>query len=122
MDKLKSFFLSIWNNIGPIIASVLVLAFLIVMALAFHSESFIAKLGDQDFARGLITFIISVSTIVLGFILVTSSLFGASDAQGQEAENRFRRGREVFAGLLGVLGTIVGFYFGAAQQSPRELQ
>ena len=34
--------------------------------------------------------------------------------QDPEIEKRFRQGREVLTILIGVVGTIVGFYFGAA--------
>jgi hypothetical protein len=72
----------------------------------------IHHLTDGSFARGLITFIITVATIGLAFVLVCES-FTASDGQFDE---RFRRAREVLALLMGILGTIVGFYFGSAQQ------
>jgi hypothetical protein len=35
---------------------------------------------------------------------------------GQAEDNSFRRAREIFAGLMGVLGTIVGFYFGSSEK------
>jgi hypothetical protein len=68
----------------------------------------IDKLCEPSFARGLITFIICVATIGLAFML-TYYAFAK-----ETTDDRFRRAREVFAGLLGVLGTIVGFYFGSA--------
>jgi hypothetical protein len=79
---------------------------------------FLGRLREQDYARGLITFIISISTIILGFVLVIGSLFMGSSLK----EDEYRRGREVFTGLMGVLGTIVGFYFGASQQTTHVLQ
>jgi hypothetical protein len=67
----------------------------------------IDKLSEPSFARGLITFIICIATIGLAFMLVCYAFTESSD-------DRFKRAREVFAGLLGILGTIVGFYFGSA--------
>ncbi|MFO1431428.1 MAG: hypothetical protein U1F76_15005 [Candidatus Competibacteraceae bacterium] len=72
----------------------------------------ISKLSNPAVSRGLITFLISVATIALAFFLVFQSFFSS-----ESSDDRFRRGREVFAGLLGVLGTIVGFYFGATTDS-----
>jgi hypothetical protein len=76
--------------------------------------SVIHRLTDPPFARGLITFIISVATIGLAFVLVCESFAAGSDDKFDE---RFRRAREILALLMGILGTIVGFYFGSAQQS-----
>jgi hypothetical protein len=71
----------------------------------------IRRLGDPGFARGLITFLITVATIGLAFVLVLQSLSAV-----QSPDDSFRRAREIFAGLMGVLGTIVGFYFGSAEK------
>lgn len=69
----------------------------------------ISRLSDAGFARGLITFLISVATIGLAFTLITQASSATSEG--------FRRAREIFTGLMGVLGTIVGFYFGSADKS-----
>lgn len=68
----------------------------------------IYKLSEPALARGVITFIICIATIALAFIMVYQAFLGQSD------DTKFRRAREIFTGLMGVLGTIVGFYFGSA--------
>ena len=73
----------------------------------------IGRLSDPSFARGLITFLISVATIGLAFVLVYQASSSSDDS--------FRRAREVFAGLMGILGTIVGFYFGSADKTSAKL-
>jgi hypothetical protein len=67
----------------------------------------------NTFARGLITFLISVATIGLVFIIIYQS-----DSSTDESF----RARVVFIGLMGVLGTIVGFYFGSADKTTTKLQ
>jgi hypothetical protein len=116
---------AIRDNMAGILITLLLVVFLGVLIVALWysgtstgGQDFIGRLRDREYARGLITFIISVSTIILGFVLVMYSLFGGADPD----EQRFRRGREVFSGLMGVLGTIVGFYFGASQPTTRDLQ
>jgi hypothetical protein len=69
----------------------------------------IRSLDNQAFARGLITFTITLATIGIAFLLVYQAVFSE-----ESSDDRFRRAREVFGGLMGVLGTIVGFYFGSA--------
>src|SRR5712671_5197716 len=97
------------------------LLIIIIFAVIFYAfvsgAQIIARLSDPGFARGLITFIICVATIGLAFILV----FQAMSTQHVPDEN-FRRGREVFTGLMGVLGTIVGFYFGSAEKGESSLE
>jgi hypothetical protein len=69
----------------------------------------VGRFADPAYARGVITFVISLATICIAFVIVFQAFFG--DQPG--ADDRFRRAREVFSGLMGVLGTIVGFYFGS---------
>ncbi len=85
----------------------------LIAAAIIKDAPVIGKLSDASFARGLITFIISVATIGLAFILVFQAFASPAD---QQADERFRRAREVFTVLMGVLGTIVGFYFGSADK------
>jgi hypothetical protein len=77
----------------------------------------VTKLSDPAFARGLITFIITVSTIGLAFAMI----YQAFSDDGNNADNKYRRAREIFASLMGVLGTIVGFYFGSAEKGSASL-
>lgn len=75
------------------------------------------KLKDGSYARGIITFLVALASIGLCFILVVHALFGDDDEKGEH----FRRAREVLALLTGILGTIVGFYFGTSEKSVAEL-
>jgi hypothetical protein len=95
----------------------IILVFGGILIAIFSKQNFIRNLSDPGFARGLITFIISVATIGLAFVLVFQSFSG-----GESGENGFRRAREIFAGLMGVLGTIVGFYFGSTDKPSAPLQ
>ena len=81
------------------------------------TSNLIGKLGDPAFARGLITFIITVSTIGLAFLMVIKAFSSDDTNNAEEADNKYRRAREIFAGLMGILGTIVGFYFGSAEKA-----
>lgn len=95
---------------------ILYFAWILFAQLKAEGELF-SKLRDPGYARGMITFLITVSAIGLCFILVVQSFFGVDDANGE----RFRRGREVLTLLTGILGTIVGFYFGTTEKPQAEL-
>jgi hypothetical protein len=94
---------------GLWLVGLVITAFLfIVLWSVVWVQSAMEPLRDQAFARGVITFVICMATIALAFILVFLAFFGGTD------DNGFRRAREVFTVLTGILGTIVGFYFGTA--------
>jgi hypothetical protein len=61
-------------------------------------------MGKAQFARGLITYLFAVVTIGTAVVLVLSALLGTD-------KEKFDRGKEVLGLLLGVFGTMVGFYF-----------
>lgn len=79
-----------------------------------RNQSFLSSLADKDFARGLITFLIAITTVGIAIILAISTVV---TAETSESDRRFDRGKQVLTVLIGVLGTIVGFYFGSAPDS-----
>ena len=86
---------------------------IIVWGITDRTEGgFLAQLADEQTARGLITFLIAITTVGIAVILAISTIVLK---ESPENEKRFDRGKQVLTILIGVLGTIVGFYFGAAQ-------
>jgi hypothetical protein len=82
-------------------------------------HGFLAGMAKPELARGLITYLFAVVTIGIAVALVLSTLIGpaATDAN----DGKFQRAKEVLSLLLGVFGTIVGFYFGSeSSKSTRE--
>ena len=69
-------------------------------------------MGKAPFARGLITYLFAIVTIGTAVLLVLSALLGTS-------KDRFDSAKDVLGLLLGVFGTIVGFYF-ASELSESE--
>jgi len=83
----------------------------IVYAIIQPSGEILRRLRDKDAARGLITFLIAIATVGIAIVLAISTLIPT------EGDKRFDRGKQVLSILIGVLGTIVGFYFGAETNS-----
>jgi hypothetical protein len=101
-------------------AVIAVLLLLLFMALRQMTQgAFLDQLTDPARVRGLITVTITFGTIFFALILIVQSFVGEGGTNN-EANERFRRAREVFAVLTGILGTIVGFYFGSVEREARE--
>jgi hypothetical protein len=111
--------------LNPIVAIAfgMVLAIILLIGattLGLDKGLVLIKMGQVEFARGLITYLFAVVTIGTAVVLVVSAL--TSD-ESPANERRFERGKEILSLLLGVFGTIVGFYFGsevAAKGQPAE--
>lgn len=69
------------------------------------------NLSDKEAARGMITFVVSVVTVAIGLFLVVGAAFMSGS---KDLEKRFAFGKDVFTVLIGVLGTVMGFYYGQA--------
>src|SRR5262245_4690872 len=73
-------------------------------------------------ARGLITFAVAIVTVAIALLLVLYVLFGPSGDGDPKAEddlkNRFTFGKDILMIFVGILGTIMGFYYGTDKVSP----
>ena len=89
----------------------LVFAFAILIAILVDAEV-LKRLQDVAYARGVITFLVALSAIALAFMFAYQAF-----TDDKISDNGFRRGREVLTGITGILGTIVGFYFGSTDKA-----
>jgi PASTA domain/Putative Ig domain len=92
---------------------------LIVYIVSPWGRPFLQAMAFPEVARGVITFLIAVSTVGIAIILAISTL-----VLSDEDDKQFDRGKQVLSVLIGVLGTIVGFYYGSQTTpgSTREQQ
>lgn len=91
-----------------ILGGVLFLLFTAIMG--WDKGHVLADMAKVEYARGLITYLFAVVTVGTAVLLVVFVLMGTVDDNHKE---QFDRGKEILSLLLGVFGTIVGFYFGA---------
>jgi len=99
---------TVFTAIGFVAIAVLILGFIIYSISG--SKGVLNSLADEKVARGLITFLIAIATVAIAIILALSAVISDPNA----VKERFALGKEVLSILIGVLGTIVGFYFGSA--------
>jgi hypothetical protein len=88
-----------------VLISLVTLTFVFVLA---YGAFTVKDIGNVDVARGLITYVIAVGTIAIAIMLAISAIVT------REFNTRIAVGKEILALLIGVLGTIVGFYYGAS--------
>ena len=81
---------------------VVTLAFVVVIL----TGAYRATDTQDDNARNLITFLVAVGTIAIAFLAILTAMVI------REFKERFAAAKEVLTILVGILGTIVGFYFG----------
>ncbi len=103
---------SSWVVRGLILA--IFITILIIFIGLYNSEGkFLLLLRETDVSRGLITFLVAIVTVLIALII--SVWVVASNAKGDELKERFSYSKDVLATLVGILGTILGFYFGSGE-------
>lgn len=97
------------NGIG-IFLSFFGVAVFLVLAIGMSNSSFFSSLAQVDQARGLITFLVAVCAVAV-ILLTAINIFWGNNAGFEE---RFKAAKDLVTMVVGVLGTILGFYFGSA--------
>lgn len=98
------------------VASFVVLAG-ILAGLLFPSLGFRKDMADPATARGVITFLFAFGTISIALLIAAAS-YWVRDSE--ELKARFGYAKDILMVLIGILGTIIGFYFGTQDNTPTE--
>ena len=69
-------------------------------------------------ARGLITFSVAIVTVAIALILVLYVIMGTT---GDDFKDRFTYGKDILMVFVGILGTIMGYYYAENKLSPGEI-
>jgi hypothetical protein len=110
-DAFKMKMAEAFTNLGTwILLCVGAIVGVIIWAVSKSDSILLTKLAETDAARGLVTFLISASAVGIAFMLIYHAFSAVSNGEN------FRMAREIFMSLVGILGTIVGFYFGTADK------
>lgn len=87
---------------------ILGLAGLGMIAYAIFFGDFLVRVKDVNVARGLITFLVALSAVIIAMIV---TLYAIVSTDKELLEKKFGFGKEIFTAFVGILGTIIGFYF-----------
>lgn len=107
-------------DIPPMQVVATVIGFVTVGLIAWFIFSGAEIFSTPEKARGLITFAVAIVTVAIALILVLYIIFGTGD--DEEFGNRFTFGKDVLMVFVGILGTIMGFYYGTTDKvSPKDI-
>jgi hypothetical protein len=102
----------IFETVPVVAISILASVFLFILAAMVSPKAgLLGRMAEPTFARGLITYLFAVVTIGTAVVLLIA---GLTHEITEDSKVRFDRGKDILSLLLGVFGTIVGFYFGSA--------
>jgi len=101
-----------WTQI--LVTLVVVLAMVFIAKVLLQDQARM-DVSETKYARGFITVLFGVGTIGIAVIVTLSGVFLTGDG----AKDRFDRGKEVLSLILGIFGTIVGFYYGTSVSSEK---
>jgi hypothetical protein len=105
----RSTFFTVLTGLQYIFMAGLAFVFALLLYKGFNTPGL--DLSKTESARGMITFVVSVVTVAIALILVVGAAFMSGS---KDLDKRFAFGKEVFTVLVGVLGTVMGFYYGQA--------
>jgi|RhiMethySRZTD1v2_1073278.scaffolds.fasta_scaffold15493_4 hypothetical protein len=114
------------SNPIVILTALIVISNMILVGAAILGidKNVLPGMARMEYARGLITYLFAIATIGIAVAVVLEALVGPipADPNGRLQTERLQAGKDVLSLLLGVFGTIVGFYFGSTspKSSPNE--
>ena len=79
--------------------------------------AWIKQTGEANMARGLITFLVVFATVSIALTLVISLFYGDEEHR----KDRFQLGQQVLTVFIGILGTIMGFYYAEGSVSVEKI-
>lgn len=92
-----------------------IILILIGLGLYVSGGRFLLQLQDTNVSRGLITFLVAAATVFISIVLAIWVI--ATNVDSADIKTRFSAAKDILATLVGILGTILGFYFGSSDRT-----
>jgi hypothetical protein len=103
-------------NLGAPLLIVFAIVVAIVLGFGIFFGHLLSDVAKPDHARGLITFLFAFSTIAIVIMVVVATFWISKD----EIEERLDNAKDIITIMIGVLGTVIGFYFGSQDDTNRN--
>jgi len=106
-------------NLGIVVLALAALTVLlgILAGILLPGLKFRDAMGDPSIARGVITFLFAFGTISIALLIAAASYWVGNN---DELKERFGYAKDILMVLIGILGTIIGFYFGTPDTPPDD--
>ncbi len=98
---------------GQTLLAVFGLVVAAILVFGLFEGNFLALIAKQEVARGLITFLFSLSTVAI-FLLIAIATYYTGKA------DLFNSMKDLLTLMVGIFGTILGFYFGSLTNPPEQ--
>ena len=108
---------STWSS-GRILLTGGAIAFAVAVAIGLWTTNFYPSLAKIDQARGLITFLFTFAAMTV-IMVIAIGIFWLDNTQ--EVKERYASAKDLLTIVIGVLGTIIGFYFGSASSERSQM-
>lgn len=105
------------DNFGLVILSVAALIISGIIARGVFNTEFLTSISAPEQARGLITFLFSFSTVAIFLLIVVCIFFFKTD----DLPKRIDHAKDILSLIIGIFGTILGFYFGSMSNNQRDV-
>ena len=113
-DDIKSGFRQLLNSITPMHVIASAIGLFAIVGIVF----IVARGAEDGAARGFITISVAIVTIAIALILLLYLIVGTSD----DLKERFTLGKDILMVFVGILGTIMGFYYASNNKvSPSDI-
>lgn len=96
---------------GKLALAAVGIAVVVLMTLGLFFTNFYSSLGHTDQVRGLVTFLFVLVTVSI-ILVVALGIFWVENAD--DMLKRFAAAKDLLTIVVGIVGTIMGFYFGSA--------
>jgi len=112
-ERVLNAYLLMRSPLTMLTAAILLAVMLVFLAnlVVPGNANLLNRLDDPEYARGIITYLFSVGTIGVILIVVYANL------SGQLKNEQYENAKTFVSLLLGLFGTIVGFYYGQASSA-----
>jgi len=106
---------AISDNFGRFAMGVGGMFVLAILAYALLNQSLLKTVAQPEVARAMITIMFCIGVVAVALLIAVAAFWAPID----QLDQRFDKAKDLLTVLVGIFGTILGFYFGQASMENR---